>query len=178
MRRFLVAILLLLTSTNANAGTLKWGDGWAGVKEVLNFSESYVSYDYFSASKFIRITYSFNGAKPKKLYQVGLHLYCSVPVRAFGQYATNTNSCVSYTLNGVTRKVDSVETGMILTDAYGNGTFEVNIGPIEKGTYYIQFSARTGAGCYMYGYSDPNPNCAVIFSAPASFGRYVRIIVN
>lgn len=178
MRLLVGLCAFLFVTSGASAGALKWGSGWAGVNETLNYTESYVSYDYFSASKYLRVTYSFIGAKPKKLYQVGVHIYCNTPIAAFGQFSTNTKSCVSHTIDGVTKSVDSVELGMVLTDAGGNGSFEVNVGPLKAGTYNVQFSVRTDAGCYMSGYPASSPKCAVIFSAPAGFGKMLSLNVK
>lgn len=179
MVRFIVSIVLVLVTTlSAGAGTLKWGGGWSETNEQINFSDSYVSYDYFKSSRFLRVTYYLSGAKPKKLHQVGMHFYCTTPIQKFGQFSANAKSCVSYTLGGVTKSVDSFEFGVILTDIDGNGSFEVNIGPLNPGVYKIQFTARLDAGCYMSGYPSPYQKCSVVFSAPGKFGNSISLIVK
>jgi hypothetical protein len=102
----------------------------------------------------LSVTFTLRGATRSKLYQVGVHIFCTTIASTFGQFPTEAASpptCTTATRQGVTRSVAAVELGVVTTDIHGNGTFNVVIGPIAPGTYTLEFIARNGAGCGLAG---------------------------
>jgi hypothetical protein len=158
-------------------GTQKWVTGWDLFGEPLNFTSSNVVWSLSPARK-LTVSFKLAGATPNKLYQVGIHLFCSAAPGVFGQFPTNpaSGSCLTLTRQGVTAAVASVEMGVVTTDRNGNGLFKVIVGPIASGTYNFEFSVRNGAGCNLIGGSG-NSNCALDFQSPGPFGTTTTIVV-
>ena len=104
-----------------------------------------------------------------------------VHANTFGQFP-NTNpssSCTPLTRQGVTKSATAVEFGVVRTDINGNGTFDVDIGPIASGVYSLEFTARNGAGCNVNGGGgNPPIICGADFQSPGpTFGNAVTITV-
>ncbi len=78
-------------------------------------------------------TYKLVHATPNKLYQVGVHIFCSKFPTTFGQFPVQTptpGTCTSITRQGVTKTAVAVEFGVVTTDIHGNGSFTVVVGPL------------------------------------------------
>ena len=154
----------------------RWTRGWDLFGEPLNFATSKVTWS-LSSSRYLTINYILRGAKRSKLYQVGIALFCSVDPRFFGQFPT-AFGCTSYTRQGVTAKETPVSFGVVTTDAYGNGSFSVVVGPIRPGTYRVEFYALNGAGCGLEGGLGGYAGCFPVFQSPGPiYGRGVTTIV-
>ena len=160
------------TSTNQ-----KWTTGWDHFSEPGNLTTSNVVWSV-STTRNLTVTYKLVGATPNKLYQVGIHIFCTTSPGTFGQFPANpaTGNCGALTRQGFTASVASVEFGVVTTDRHGNGSFKVVVGPIVSGTYNVEFSARDGAGCNLIGGSG-SANCAVDFQSPGPFGKTTALIV-
>src|ERR1700687_242186 len=155
-RPFLVAAVLLLASgaASATATIQKWTAGWDNFSEQLNYTTSKVSWSVNTTTRHLAVTFTLRGATPTKLYQVGVHIFCTTFPTTFGQFPAEHNAdgtCNPITRQGVTTKVAAVEFGVVLTDIHGNGSVSVNVGPITSGTYHLEFTTRNGAGCGVTG---------------------------
>jgi hypothetical protein len=119
------------------------------------------------------------GATPNKLYQVGIHLFCTTPPPSFGQFFVTSNggTCIQLTRQGVTKSVAAVEFGVILTDTHGKGSFKVVVGPIASGKYDFEFTARDGAGCNVIGGAGNGSDCFADYQSPGPFGTLTTINV-
>jgi len=157
--------------------TQKWQAGWDHFSEPLNFSKSNVKWS-IAANRKLTVTFTLAGATPNKLYQVGIHIFCTTSPGTFGQFPANppSGSCGSLTRQGVTASVSSVEMGVVTTDMHGNGTFKVVVGPIISNTYNVEFTVRDGAGCNLIGGSG-NANCGADFQSPGPFGTTTALVV-
>jgi hypothetical protein len=177
----LVALLLLATALPAQdllqITKQQWAAGWDNFGEPLDLAKSNVSWSVTGTK--LTVTYSLAKANPSKLYQVGLHIYCSTFPPTFGQFPTHGaggGNCFTMTRQGVTASVVAVEAGVVTTDSHGNGSFKITIGPIASGTYDLEFTARDGAGCNLSGGGGQSV-CAVDFQSPGPFGAKTTITI-
>jgi hypothetical protein len=175
-RIFLVVAALLLSAGTASATTEKWTAGWDVFTEPLNFTSSNIAWSVSATTRKLTVTFNLVGARPSKLYQVGVHIFCSTIPKTFGQFPTG-GTCSSITRQGVTRSVAAVEFGVVLTDIHGNGRVTIVVGPIASGTYDLEFDARNGAGCGLTG-GGGGATCSAVFQSPGpKFGTAAVIIV-
>ena len=125
------------------------------------------------------VTFSLVGATPNKLYQVGVHIFCTTAGGTFGQFPTNpaSGACDSLTRQGKTASVESVEMGVVTTDKNGKGSFNVVIGPIASGSYDLEFTVRNGAGCNLIGGAGNGSDCAIDFQSPGPFTNSTTVLV-
>src|SRR5204863_1129656 len=65
--------------------------GWDNFGEPLNLASSNVKWSVLSGRK-MSVTFSLVGATPNKLYQVGVHIFCTTAPGTFGQFPTNPPS--------------------------------------------------------------------------------------
>ena len=177
-RIFLVVALLLATGTAfAAATTQKWTAGWDNFGEPLNYTRSKITWSVNATTHKLSVTFTLVGATPSKLYQVGVHIFCTGTLPGFGQFPTDVHGgpCYPVTRQGVTQSIVAVEFGVVTTDIHGNGSFMVSVGPIASGTYNLEFDARDGAGCNLTG---GGSGCAVDFQSPGpTFGDGTAITV-
>jgi len=176
-----VAELLISAGTASAATTVqKWAAGWDKFTEPLNHTTSKISWSVSATTFKLSVTFTLNGATPSKLYQVGVHIFCTTFPATFGQFPANTlaaGNCDPITRQGVTKAVASVEFGVVTTDIHGNGSFSVVVGPIAAGTYDLEFVARDGAGCNLVGGAGNGSDCAVDFQSPGPFGTATTITI-
>src|SRR2546430_13014034 len=152
MKRIFLVVASLLLSATASATTEKWTAGWDNFSEPLNFTSSNITWSVSATTRKLTVTFNLVGATHNKLYQVGVHIFCSTFPKTFGQFPSGPGgACTSITRQGVTRSVTAVEFGVVTTDIHGNGRFTVVVGPIASGTYDLEFDARNGAGCGLTG---------------------------
>jgi hypothetical protein len=181
-RTFLLAATLLLAAGTAFATVTmqKWAAGWDNFGEPLNFTKSKIIWSVNPTTRKLSVTFTLVGAKPSKLYQVDVHIFCTTFPATFGQFPASTLSggnCDPITRQGVTKAVASVEFGVVTTDIHGNGSFAVIVGPIASGTYNLEFIARDGAGCNLTGGAGNGSDCAADFQSPGPFGTATTITV-
>lgn len=170
----LLVILFLASSVASAQVTIqKWSTGWDIFSEPLNLTKSNVKWSVSPADK-LTVTYTLIGATPNKLYQVGVHIYCTTIPPTWGQFPTSPGGCLTITKQGVTASVAAVELGVVTTDLHGNGSFKVVVGPIASGTYNLEFNVRNGAGCNLIGGAG-SAFCAVDFQSPGPFGTATTI---
>jgi hypothetical protein len=176
-KTLILPLALLLTVGSAVAATTQaWTPGWDNLSEPLNFFTSSVTWG-FSSAGFLRVTFKLVGAKPNKLYQVGVVIMdCSTEPRFFGQFPFASTTCATSTKQGVTDTVDNVQLGVILTDIHGDGSVVVANPRIASGTYDLEFVALDGAGCGVTGGGDGSV-CNVDFQSPGPFGSETTIII-
>jgi hypothetical protein len=172
--KLLLAFALTAAAGAADARTQPWKAGWDNFAEPLNFTSSAVVWAVATTGD-LKITYVLVAAKPTKLYQVGVHLFCTTAPKMFGRFPVAANgTCGAITRQGVTAKVAAIELGVVLTDASGNGSVTVDLGPVAAGTYKLEFTARDGAGCNVTGGGGV---CGVDFQSPGPFGTTTIIRV-
>jgi hypothetical protein len=199
MKRFLLPVLLMLLCADTASGqpttqrwvadwtmfpettltTQQWAPGFDIFSEPLNLSRSTVAWSTSSITHSLTATFTLIGATHNKLYQVGVHIFCNTFPPTFGQFPaiSLSGSCDPITRQGVTRKVASVEFGVVTTDIHGNGSFRVVVGPIAPATYHLEFDARNGAGCNLIGGAG-SAFCAVDFQSPGpKFGTATTITI-
>lgn len=176
----LAPALFLFTHASAQidaleVATQKWTTGWDNFAEPLNLSSSNVKWSVSPARK-MTVTFSLVGARPNKLYQVGVHIFCTTAPGTFGQFPTNPGSgaCFALTRQGKSGAVASVEMGVVTTDMHGKGSFKVVVGPIASGSYDLEFDVRNGAGCNLLG---GGFDCGVDFQSPGPFGTATTVTV-
>ena len=160
--------------------TQKWEAGWDNFSEPLNLTKSNVKWATAAGHK-LSLTFTLVGANSNKLYQVGIHIFCTTAPGTFGQFATfpSTGNCGTITRQGVTASVASVEMGVVTTDMNGKGSFKVTVGPIKTGTYNVEFSVRNGAGCNLSGGGGNGGNiCEADFQSPGPFGNATTIVIQ
>jgi hypothetical protein len=176
-RIFLLAVVLLSVGT-AFATSEKWTPGWDVFTEPLNFTSSSITWSVSATTRKLTVTFNLVGATPSKLYQVGVHIFCSTFPKTFGQFPSGSGgACTAITRQGVTRSVTAVEFGVVLTDIHGNGRVTIVVGPIASGTYDLEFDARNGAGCGLTG-GGGSATCSAVFQSPGpKFGTAAVIIV-
>lgn len=165
------------TAGPAAATTQHWTPGWGILNEPLNYSKSTIVWSV-SASRKLTVTYTLNRARPNKLYQVGLTIFCTTFPATFGQFPTDTNAgnCIPNFLQGVNATAAAVELGVVLTDDVGTGSAKIVVGPITPGTYNLEFDARDGAGCLVTG-GGTDPTCLIDFQSPGPFGTATTIVI-
>ncbi len=178
---FLLAAVLLLAigAASAQMTTQKWTTGWDNFNEPLDLTHSNVKWS-LGAGRKLTVTFTLVGATPNKLYQVGVHIFCTPAPGTFGQFPTNpaTGSCGPITRQGVTASVASVEMGVVTTDIHGKGSFKVTVDPIVSGNYEVEFSTRNGAGCNLIGGGgNGGAICEADFQSPGPFGTATMIAV-
>jgi len=157
--------------------THKFTRGWDNFGEPLNLTSSSVKWSVSTTRK-MTVTFSLVGATPNKLYQVGVHIFCTTAHRTFGQFPTNpaSGACGLLTRQGKTATVESVEMGVVTSDRTGKGSFNVVVGPIASGSYEMEFTVRNGAGCNLIGGSG-STGCAIDFQSPGPFTNATTIVV-
>jgi hypothetical protein len=168
----LIAALFLTGKASAQTpcapGAIKqtWTEGWDNFTEPLNFTHSHITWCVDSTTNTLTVTFKLHHATPSKLYQVGVHLFCTTFPATFGQFPNATpggGPCPAITWQGVTKTVAAVEFGVVVTtDIHGNGFFTVAVKAIAPGTYNLEFDARNGEGCNLTG---GGPNGAEICNA-------------
>jgi hypothetical protein len=186
MKKILLLIAALLLPACVTAGTeavdtttQKFTTGWDNFGEPLNLASSNVKWSV-SPTRKMSVTFSMVGATPNKLYQVGIHIFCTTAPGTFGQFPTNPSSgnCGQITRQGVTASVAAVEMGVVTTDLHGKGSFKVTVGPIVSGTYNAEFTIRNGAGCNLIGGGgNAGIICEADFQSPGPFGTTTAIVV-
>jgi len=156
----------------------KWTKGWDNFGEPLNLTSSKITWSV-STARNLTVTFKLVGAKPSKLYQVGINFFCTTFPATFGQFPVDGGggTCMSITRQGVTKTVAGLELGVVTTDRLGNGSFTVVVGPIASGTYVLEFQARDGAGCDLAGGAGNGSDCADDFQSPGPFGTATTITV-
>jgi hypothetical protein len=183
MKKVLLLVAALFISTAAASATTtkqKWTAGWDNLSEPLNFTKSSVSWSVNATTRKLSVTFALVGARPSKLYQVNIHIFCTTFPPTFGQFPSETLSggaCDTITRQGVTKAVAAVEFGVVTTDRHGNGTFAVVVGPIASGSYDLEFVARDGAGCGLTGGAGNGSDCAADFQSPGPFGTGATITI-
>jgi hypothetical protein len=179
---FLVIVASLLSTGVASAATTeKWTAGWDNFSEPLDFTHSNITWSVAATTHKLTVTFRLVHATPSKLYQVGVHIFCTTFPKTFGQFPTDGGGgpCTSITRQGVTKTAVGVEFGVVTTDIHGNGNFTVVVGPIAAGTYDLEFDARNGAGCNLTGGGGNSASiCEADFQSPGpTFGTAAVIIV-
>lgn len=174
----LTLLFLLACAASAQTTTQKWTTGWDNFNEPIDLTHSNVKWAMGGGRK-LTVTFTLVGATPNKLYQVGVHIFCTTTPGTFGQFPTNpaTGNCGSITRQGVTASVASVEMGVVTTDMHGKGSFKVVVGPIAPGSYEVEFTTRNGAGCNLIGGGTGGSFCAADFQSPGPFGTATLIMV-
>lgn len=172
------AILLTAAAASAAITTEPWALGWDNFGEPINLTKSNIKWSVSTTRK-LTVTFGLVGARPTKLYQLGINFFCSTFPATFGQFPTDGGggTCQALTRQGVTRDSAEVEVGVVTTDIHGNGSFTVVIGPVPAGTYELEFFARDGTGCNVNG-GCGTTFCAVDFQSPGSFGTATTITVH
>jgi hypothetical protein len=202
MKRIFLAVVALLLSANIAFATptnlvasggrnseefdkktkkQEWTAGWDNFGEPLNYKKSYVSWTVHPENSKLSVTFKLVGATPNKLYQVGVHIFCTTFPATFGQFPTNGGpggTCHLGTRQGVTENHVSVELGVVTTDINGNGSFAVIVGPIASGTYDVEFDTRDAAGCNLIGGAVDIFSCNVDFQSPGPFGTTTTITIH
>ena len=170
-----LATLLVPVTASAAISRQQWTLGWDNFGEPLNLTKSNIKWSVSSTRK-LTITFGLVGAKPTKLYQVSINFFCKMFPATFGQFPTDGGggACQPLTRQGVTKNSAEIEVGAVMTDIHGNGAFTVVIGPVQSGTYKLEFFARDGAGCNVNG-GGGLARCAVDFQSPGSFGNATTI---
>jgi hypothetical protein len=135
----LAAALLLIVVAASAQTTQEWTTGWDNFVEPLDLIHSNIKWS-LAAGRKLTVTFTLVGATPNKLYQIGVHIFCTTAPGTFGQFPTNpaTGNCGQITRQGVTASVTSVEMGVVTTDIHGKGSFKVTVGPIAPGTYEVE----------------------------------------
>jgi hypothetical protein len=161
--------------------TQKWTAGWDNFSEPLNYTTSKIKWSVNATTRKLSVTYTLAGARPSKLYQVGITFFCTTFPSTFGQFPNDAHgggACGAITRQGVTKSITQVELGVVTTDIHGNGSFTVTVGPITAGTYDVEFMARDGAGCFLTGGAGNGSDCAGDFQSPGpTFGDVTSITI-
>ncbi len=180
-RTLLLAVALLLSAgtASATATVQKWTAGWDNFSEPLNYTSSKISWSVNPTTHRLSVTFTLVGARHSKLYQVGVHIFCTAFPTTFGQFPAGNGTCTSITRQGVTKSLTAVEFGVVTTDIHGKGSFSVVVGPIASGTYDLEFVARNGAGCGLTGGGGNTADiCEGDFQSPGPiFGDATTIII-
>ena len=184
-KTFLVAMALPLAAgiafAVASCTLQKWTAGFDEFSEPLNYEKSKIMWSVNPETRKLLVTYTLVGAKPSKLYQVGVHIFCETFPATFGQFPVENGggTCQPATRQGVTETVTAVELGVVTTDINGDGSFSVLVGPIASGSYDLEFDARNGAGCLLTGGGGNAPEfCSVDFQSPGPiFGDATTITI-
>jgi hypothetical protein len=76
------------------------------------------------AKSTLSVNYKLVGATPNKLYQVGVHMFCTTFPPTFGQFPAwptwwGGDSCALNTKQGVTETLVGLELGVVTTDING-----------------------------------------------------------
>jgi hypothetical protein len=123
------AILVASLTASATSTTQNWTLGWDNFGEPLNLTKSTIRWSVAPTRK-LTVTFGLAGAKPSKLYQIGINFFCETFPANFGQYPTDLGGgdCQPLTRQGVTKNYAEVDLGVVTTDRHGNGTFTVVIG--------------------------------------------------
>ena len=183
MITYLLSVLFLLAVAASAQDALQptkevWTPGWDNFSEPLDLTHSSVTWSV-STSRKLTVTFNLAKATPNKLYQVGMHIFCTTFPATFGQFPANGaggGNCFTMTRQGVTQSVVAIEMGVGTTDIHGNGSLKVVVGPIVSGTYNLEFTVRNGAGCNLIG-GGTGSVCAVDFQSPGPFGTGTTIVV-
>lgn len=169
---------LVETLMPSTATTGRWRPGWDVFTEPLNYSTSSVKWTANPTTRELTILYTLEGARPNKLYQVGVHIFCTTHGPTFGEFPIHSDLgfdlCAPNTRQGVTKPIVNVELGVVTTDIRGNGTFIVSVVPIVAGTYHLEFTVRNGAGCEVLGATG---SCSVDFQSPGPYGTTTTITI-
>ena len=175
----LIMVSFLFASTALAATTQKWTAGWDNFNEPLSYTKSKITWSVNATTRKLTVTFSLVGATPSKLYQVGIVPFCTTFPSTFGQFPVDNGGgmCTSLTRQGVTATAVTIELGVVTTDMHGNGTFTVVVGPVQAGTYDVEFQARDGAGCNLIGGAGNGSDCADDFQSPGPFGTTTTITV-
>jgi hypothetical protein len=177
MLLIVAAILTVVVTASAATTTQQWMLGWDSFGEPLNLTKSNIKWSV-SPTRNLTVTFGLVGAKPTKLYQVGINFFCETFPATFGQFPTDLGGgdCQPLTRQGVTRDYAEVEVGVVTTDMHGNGAFTAVIGPVPSGIYEVEFFARDGTGCDVTG-GCGSTFCAVDFQSPGPWGTATTITV-
>ena len=175
----LASALLIITSGAASAKNLLWKPGWDIFDQPLNYTSSNLKYSVNNARRELTLTATLVGAVPSKLHQISAHIFnvCPNPPQFFGNFPVPAaGGCQVLEREGRTATIIAVELGVVLTDANGNGTAVITVGPIESGTYQIEIIARDGAGCNVVGGSGGSL-CAADYQSPGPFPTTFAVVV-
>ena len=114
MKKRLLVMALLLAGGAASATTEKWTAGWDNFSEPLNFTNSNITWSVSATTRKLTVTFKLVGATPSKLYQVGVHIFCTTFPKTFGQFPSGSGgACTAITRQGVTKTVTAVEFGSL-----------------------------------------------------------------
>lgn len=179
---FFVTAALLLSASVAVADTTmqKWTPGWDNSAEPLNYAKSNITWSVNAATRILTATFTLVGARPGKLYQVGMTFFCTTFPATFGQFLTDRGvpgDCNKIIRRNVTEFEQAVELGVVTTDMKGDGSFTIAVGPVASGNYEVEFMVRDGAGCKLSGGGGDGSDCNVDFQSPGPFRTAAKIIV-
>lgn len=159
-------------------GLMRLTPGWDVFDVPLDYRRSGIVWTLDPSKKTLTVAVTLVGSTPTALHQISLHFFCKTFPGNFGQFQIGTTGdpveCMSITRQGVTRTVTGAEVAVVMTDRNGNGTTTVEIGPIAKGSYRVEYVVRSGAGCGVAGggIDGPAQICPSIYQAPgATFGN-------
>lgn len=176
----LAMCMVLGAQASAQITTQNWITGWDNFSEPLDLTRSTIKWSV-STTRRLTVTYTLVKGTPNKLYQVGMHIFCTTFPATFGQFPTHgagNGSCFTMTRQGVTKAVVAIEMGVVTTDIHGNGSLRVILGPIPSGSYDLEFTVRNGAGCNLTGGGGNAGNiCEVDFQSPGPFGTGTTVTV-
>ena len=174
---FVATITFLGCTVSAASVTQKWTPGWDNFAEPLDFNKSAITWS-ISAARELTVTFSLVAASPNKLYQVGIHMFCTTFPATFGQFpvAPGGGDCLQLVRQGVTKNAVGTELGVVTTDRNGKGSLRVVVGPISSGRYELQFTVRNGSGCNLSGGAGDR-FCAIDFQSPGPFGTTTTLVV-
>ena len=65
---------LFVSASTALATTQAWTAGWDNFSEPLDFTHSNITWSVSSTTRKLTVTFRLVGARPSKLYQVGVHI--------------------------------------------------------------------------------------------------------
>src|SRR5438552_17799559 len=115
MKRIFLVVASLLLSATASATTEKWTAGWDNFSEPLNFTSSNITWSVPATTRKLTVTFNLVGAMHNKLYQVGVHIFCSTFPKTFDQFPSGAGgACISITRQGVTRRGAAVNLALLL----------------------------------------------------------------
>jgi hypothetical protein len=115
-RIFLLMVAVLLSAGAALAATTeKWTAGWDNFSEPLDFTHSNITWSVSATTRKLTVTFKLVHATPSKLYQVGVHIFCTTIPATFGQFPVDGGggACQPLTRQGVTKTAAAVEFGVV-----------------------------------------------------------------
>ncbi|MCL4187382.1 MAG: hypothetical protein KJZ85_07215 [Rhodobacteraceae bacterium] len=183
----LVTLVVLATDVAAGGrqaagaaadGFGRWVAGWDRFDEPHD-AEGKHGVGWVAGDGTLEVQAHIAGAVPRKAYQFGIHLFACPRLAYFGNHILRP--CREVTREGYFARVRTSELGVVLTDSGGNGSFQVTVIGLQRGTYLLAFHVRDGAGCHVGAGAvagagaDP---CAIVFRYPGRFGVTVPVAVD